>query len=251
MEKNMIFAVLGIAETKNEDEIKSAYRAGLAGNNPEDDPEGFRRLREAYEQALALARQKEGDGQEEEEDTTPAGQWMRRVREVYTSLPRRIDSGQWKELLMDDVCVDLEYGEEVKWRLFRYLADAYQLKSEIYRLLDGRFGIREGEAEFREHLPDGFVDYMLRRIADEEGENDFPYEWYTGPDNADYDTFQGQLYELEECLSEGDGGKAKQLAAAMESSGIDHPYYRLARARLAAEQGDLKAADEAGELVAS
>ncbi len=72
MEKNMIFAVLGIAETKNEDEIKSAYRAGLAGNNPEDDPEGFRRLREAYEQALALARQKEGDGQEEEEYTPPA-----------------------------------------------------------------------------------------------------------------------------------------------------------------------------------
>ncbi len=249
MDKSMIFAVLGIAETREEEQIRRAYREQLAANNPEDDPEGFKRLREAYEQAVALAREPEKE-EEEEVDDTPAGQWMRRVAEVYFCLPKRLNEREWKGLLSDEICIDLEYGEEIKWRLFRFLADHYQLKSSVYRVLDNFFGIRECEAEFKEHLPVGFVDYMIRRIGDLEGSDDFPFEWIKGEDTADYDQFQNRLYELEDALAEKNSREAEQIVAVMEQLGIDHPYYRLAKARLAAVQGDLTAAEAAEELIA-
>ena len=47
MQKEEIFAILGIDETKDERALKNAYRQQLMHTNPEDDPEGFKRLREA------------------------------------------------------------------------------------------------------------------------------------------------------------------------------------------------------------
>ena len=45
MEKEMSFHILGIEETKDENAVKMAYRKLLKETNPEDDPEGFKRLR--------------------------------------------------------------------------------------------------------------------------------------------------------------------------------------------------------------
>ena len=55
---NDFFNTLGIEATKEEKKIKKAYRARLHAVNPEDDPDGFKRLREAYEEALKYARKK-------------------------------------------------------------------------------------------------------------------------------------------------------------------------------------------------
>lgn len=56
MEKEVCFRVLGLEETRDEQKLKAAYLGLLKKTNPEDDPEGFKRLRLAYETALALAR---------------------------------------------------------------------------------------------------------------------------------------------------------------------------------------------------
>ena len=52
MEKQMAFHILGIGETKDQQAIKTAYITLLKQTNPEDDPEGFKRLREAYGEKL-------------------------------------------------------------------------------------------------------------------------------------------------------------------------------------------------------
>ena len=55
----MYWEILGIEPTKDEEVIKEAYHARLHFANPEDDQEGFKELRRAYEDALAFARRDE------------------------------------------------------------------------------------------------------------------------------------------------------------------------------------------------
>ena len=47
-----IWQVLGIEPTADRAAITAAYREKLSAANPEDDPEAFKTLRAAYEQAL-------------------------------------------------------------------------------------------------------------------------------------------------------------------------------------------------------
>lgn len=51
-----IWEILGIEPTDNPAHIKKAYAKKLKIHNPEDDPEGFQRLREAYDTALKFTR---------------------------------------------------------------------------------------------------------------------------------------------------------------------------------------------------
>lgn len=100
MNRTEAFQVLGIEATKEEREIKNAYRSRLAVTNPEDDPEGFKRLRKAYEEACRYAKEEEEDSEAEQpRDTTPSGLWLERAAEIYGNIRSRQDIGLWKELL--------------------------------------------------------------------------------------------------------------------------------------------------------
>lgn len=56
MDLNIAFSVLGIEPTKDENLIRSSYHAALPANNPEENPDGFKRLRGAYESAVDYSR---------------------------------------------------------------------------------------------------------------------------------------------------------------------------------------------------
>ena len=98
MEKQLMFHILGIEETKDEQVIRDAYRAVLRTVNPEDDPDGFKRLREAYEGAINLARRSE---ENEEKEKTEIDLWVDRVDEIYQDIVTRCDEEEWKEDLRD------------------------------------------------------------------------------------------------------------------------------------------------------
>lgn len=75
MERQEVFRVLQIEETKDKNVIKNAYRSLLSHTNPEDDPEGFKRLRQAYEEAMFCADSPDEDEAPAERDTSPIGLW--------------------------------------------------------------------------------------------------------------------------------------------------------------------------------
>lgn len=99
MNKQTIFKILEIEETRNEAAIRDAYRKKLMVTNPEDDPQGFMKLREAYEEALKWIKQ---EGQEAEaaseykkeeskayeaHSSVPVKEWMDKVHDVPLRSP--------------------------------------------------------------------------------------------------------------------------------------------------------------------
>lgn len=255
MSEDLIFHILEIEKTKDEAFIKNAYRMKLASTNPEEKPEEFKRLRTAYEEALAYARKTDEDSDEDsiitaEELDSPAAQWIQKVSDVYGSIKRRLNENEWRELLNDDICTDLEYAQEIQKRLFSFLMENYQLTSRIYQILDETFSIEENQAELKEHLPEGFVDFMVGRIHDQNGDLEFAFEWLEGDEYADYDAFIHLQYKLEEQVFQKDFTTAKQTIEEMEVLHIYHPFFELEKASMISQEGNYEeAADIARRLI--
>ena len=140
------FRILGIVNNEDgqsaldERTVKEAYRRKLAGTNPEDDPEGFKRLRRAYEDACRFLREQE-DPEEEEQDTTPSGLWVKRAGEIYGNIRSRQDESLWKDLFDDDLFLSLEEEENCRQKLLQFLMNHYKLPTRIWKLLDRKLSI--------------------------------------------------------------------------------------------------------------
>ena len=118
MEKTEIFSVLGIEENAGEKEIRAAYRERLATTNPEDNPEGFKRLRQAYEEAMELLRSPREE-KPEQEDTSESGQWVAQAAALYATLDGRQDIQAWRALFSQDIYLSLDGEEPVSYTHLR------------------------------------------------------------------------------------------------------------------------------------
>ena len=235
MEKERIFQILGIEETKDEASIRLAYRKKLAVTHPEDNPEGFKRLREAYEEALSLAKKEDIQIIEEDE----VSNFIRRLDALYQSLPQRLDVEQWKALFAESIFDDLELGERAKWQVFSYLSEHYRIPAYIWAVLGGRFAINANEQEFKEHLPSNFVDFVIWKSSEEGAEGEFPFFYFEGEDRADYDGFLNDYNELTNLFSIRNDAEdqehwkkvTEEKIAGMDSYGISHPWFTMQKAK--------------------
>lgn len=246
MDKIEIFQILGIDITKDEKSIKSAYRDKLAMTNPEDNPEGFKRLREAYEEACRLAR-KSDDEDGTEKDLTASGIWVEKAAAIYGSIRSRRDTKAWEELFADDCFLSLEEEENCRIKLLRFIMDHYRLPGDVWKLLDKRLEITAGAAVLREKFPADFIRYIVGKC--ERGE-DVEFDQFEGEEDAPYDLFLQYYDRCWQGLQAGNLEQARQSLESADALKISHPVMEICRAELLEKQGRIKdAVDIIGKLL--
>lgn len=198
MNKEKVFVILNIKETKDINKIKKAYRKQLVHVNPEDDPEGFKELREAYEEALRIS---ETEGAEETEELEEAkgrevsdpkvAIWIDKVKEIYNKLSLRRDTSLWEEILSNEVCKDFDTKIEARNLLLTFIMDHYRLPKKVWKIIIKTFDLVYSKEELYEHFPISFIDFVTEDPENKEWLN---FSLLEGEETADIDTFI-RLYE--------------------------------------------------------
>ncbi|MBE6116102.1 MAG: tetratricopeptide repeat protein [Erysipelotrichaceae bacterium] len=151
-----IWKILGIEPTKDRKAITQAYREKLVNTNPEDKPDEFKQLRNAYEEALKYA---ENQGLRTEK--TPVELWVDKLDDLYKVFRKRNDVSCWKELLNEDVCKAIDSRMAVEDALLKYLMSSYFITHDVWVYLDQEFGWRDRAEELYEKYPKDFIDYVI------------------------------------------------------------------------------------------
>ncbi|MGN0394817.1 MAG: tetratricopeptide repeat protein [Coprococcus sp.] len=231
MEINTAFRILEIEHTKNENIISEAYRQLLPKYNPEDDAEGFKNLRSAYETALGYARTTESS--DEDEPKTEIDIWMKKVKTLYQDITVRGDAGRWKELLDDAVCVDLDTSIDTRNAILTFLMEYHYLPHEVWKEIDNTFQIVADIAELKEEFPSDFLDYVK---YNSENESFLPYELFEyislDGENGQPDTYIRELFDIKRKIDENRCDKCLEELDNLKDYDVYHPYEDIERLKV-------------------
>ncbi|WP_203364350.1 DUF1266 domain-containing protein [Bacillus sp. REN10] len=220
-----IWETLEIEPTDNISIIKKAYAKKLKTHHPEDDPEGYQRLREAYDSAIKKAKQmgldsslQEDTKQEETSNTTrwfdvtdeltstttlerPVNTFMEEVETLYDDFFARIELKNWEKLLNSDVVWDVQHTNTLQNRLILFLEDHYYLPRPIWELFDQMFHWCEREKELIEEYNEELIQLLLQHIN---GTREMRYQFFEKIDDLDYELFLQLREEVQLALMEND-----------------------------------------------
>lgn len=238
---------LGLEPTVDAKAIRRAYASLLRSYHPEDDPEGFKALREAYDEVLEASRRLSLEETAQTQARTPTtpeepleaptqthdphmqaehdsriediksavDAFMQRAGEIYQDFPRRIDAAQWRTLLNDDVLWNLEVKHNVGFNLFRAIADTGNVPGEVFGLLEEVFGWLEQQLELGKHFSEEQLHFVLGSIVSRDWS--LGYQGLEGLDAESGDEFIRRRGQGAQALERGDVQEAlEQLRAAYE-----------------------------------
>ncbi|MCR4650741.1 MAG: hypothetical protein K5662_03190 [Lachnospiraceae bacterium] len=243
MEAN--WRVLGIDPTVDKAVITKAYRAKLKNTNPEDDPEGFIKLRGAYEDALEYAKtgneKKAKSNDLNNIDNPVLATWGEKLAVVYDDFAKRIDEKCWKELFADEVCESIESNEEAFEYLIEFLMDHFFLPHSIWVLIDDKYNIQGRYEDLCEKWPKEFFDRLV--IPAIKWEEALPYRLFVpGKDGEIVEKYLG-LYRKADDIRGREGLEAITEAESLSES---HPYGKALKFSLSAQNNE---EDYAGSIV--
>ncbi len=230
----MIWKILEIEKTKDEEMIRTAYREKLRFVNPEDDQQGFMELRQAYEEALAYAKRPETEEDLDNKEPEFKGKkndvdlWIDKVDLLYQDVKTRIREDKWKELLNDSVCDNLDTELEAGEKLLAYFMSHSNMPQNIWQLLDKRFGYIENMKQLKEKFPENYLEFVKWQI-NRPGFID--YDLFGGETDKDVDTYINKLYDLKAVSEERDLDKVKQLLKELKRFDVTHPFTETEEAR--------------------
>lgn len=243
MSTTEIFLVLGIEPTKEERLIKNAYREKLAVTNPEDNPEGFKRLRIAYEEACVYAKtaKEDEDAEKKDKDTTPSGLWVEQAEVLYADMRSRQDEKLWERLFSDDILWSLEEEENCRQKFLIFLMSHFRFPTNIWKIFDKKLHLVEGAASLRENFPADFVRFVINCCK--RGE-DFDFSLFEAKPDAEYDLFINYYEDCWCALAEKRNEEAERILTEAAGLKIYHPAMEVCRGRLLYQQGEEVRAQE-------
>ncbi|MBE5942630.1 MAG: tetratricopeptide repeat protein [Lachnospiraceae bacterium] len=229
----MIWKILGIEETKDEEQIKNAYRDKLRFVNPEDDQEGFMELRQAYEDAIAFANQIDNPSVGEQEELFQTRKndvdlWIDKVDRIYEDVALRIDEKKWQVLLKDEVCENLDTELEAGEKLLVYFMSHSNMPQHIWQLVDKRFGYLDSMNQLKEKFPENYLEYVKWQIT-KPGFID--YNLFDGITNKDVDTYINKIYEAKAASEDKDLQHLQQVIKELKRFDVSHPFAQVEEAR--------------------
>ena len=221
MKTEEIFYILGTDVTKDEAVIKQAYREKLTVTNPEDNPEGFKRLRQAYEEACVYARRKEEPEEEQERDTTPSGLWLEEAVALYGRFSERCNPDKWQSLFNEDIYQSLDGEEECREKLLIFMLDHFKFPLSVWQVFDKNMHIVQDSTRLKEKFPGDFVEFIVRSCKED---NPMDYTLFSGSDDGDYDFFLQCYNDCWGAINEENYEQAEQFVEQAAATGISHPY---------------------------
>lgn len=239
-----IWKILGIEKTKDKDAIKKAYRTKLVSVNPEDDPEGFMELRNAFEEANRYA--EEAEEPEEMQPETPVALFQAALKDLYQDFYRRISEEEWRKLLDLDAMVSLETSAEATFELLRFLMGNFNLPGSIIRLIIDVCGLDDRKNELFEQFPRDYIAYLFQY---EQLDDAIDFQRFEGAPDADYDEYIETYYKLERAGRNSDISEQEALLQKLEESGIEHPCYYLGKIRFLMQKEELSEAMKVSEYL--
>lgn len=220
----MVWDILEIEETKDIKKITQAYRKKLVHTNPEDKPEEFKKLREAYEQALDYARNNK-------QEKSQIEIWKEKLTTLYCDFSRRIQVKEWETFLRDEICLSFDKKMLVEELLLKFFMDFYRIPHSVWVYLNAQFSFMEHIDELYEKYPKEFIDYVV--ISGIRFEDALPFEYFApGQDGSVVDEYIQLYMEANRESYE----VAMGLVERMDSLSESHPYGSVLKANLEMEQ---------------
>jgi tetratricopeptide (TPR) repeat protein len=228
LRKQNHWSLLGLEPTKDEGAIKAAWLKRLPDFHPEDDPEGFRRLREAYEAAVAEVTAPDAAWEEDAAaDLTPSGLIVRSFKDICDDFRKRVDVAEWQAVLDREQCGQLDMQAEIGEKLLILMMEGFYLPQKIWRLLDGFFGWSGQFDLLQQRFPPEYIDYVRNSIEFEENIRSDFFD-LTNEHNL---TFINLYYELNNALNERDFETAEARIQEIKELGITHIDFRILEIR--------------------
>ncbi|MBC7764989.1 MAG: hypothetical protein H7Y41_00770 [Hyphomonadaceae bacterium] len=211
---NDMWKILGIATTDDLSVIKKAYAKMLRQYHPEDDPEGFQRLKEAYDSACRHAKwvkqhqERKSESSEQDAYIPPVilphhkfdqavleqAQTMdvqiqallERTAMLYADFSSRIVYENWHELLESDIMWNIQAKTRIGSDMLVFMKTHRYLPQIIWQLLNQTFAWTEQAEGLHPYYSDPFTEYICLQVT---RVCPICYEYYQFPDGFDIEKY--------------------------------------------------------------
>jgi len=211
------FEILGIASTKDIKEIRKAYSKLMTKFSPEKDPEGFQKLRSAYEEAISKARIQE---ETQKKALSPIDEFMEAFEANYRCFEKRLQASCWEELLEKDICYNIDSSKQVNYRVLNFIKDDYNFPNHIWILFNNYFSWTAKKDSLYNSFNKNFIDFVIYRIK---SKSTFDYEYLKQCEENQQDKFIHEYRNFSSAIDQFDLYTADNTMKAAQKICPDHP----------------------------